>query len=115
MRHPFPAAVTLPLGAMPQTEGSLHLHNLPREVQNAAGGSSQEAPQPSSGPFADSPRPRVALCHLQTPPLLVSQALPGLQLPLLLVEPEPDQPLFLGQMVKQVRKRAGSTPPRSTQ
>lgn len=105
-RHPFPLAVLLPLEASHlSTDSGPHLHNLPWKVQDAAGGPSQEAPQPSGRPFSDGPRQSFALCHLHAPPLLASQALPGLQLPLLLMEPEPNQPLFLGQMAEQVRKR----------
>lgn len=101
-----PLAVLLPLEASHLSmDSGPHLHNLPWKVQDAAGGPSQEAPQPSGRPFSHGPRQRFALCHLHTPPLLASQALPGLQLPLLLMEPEPNQPLFLGQMAEQVRKR----------
>lgn len=81
-----------------------HLHDLPRKVQNAAGCSLQEAPQPCGGPVSHGPGLQHAF-SLQAPLLLASQALSGLQLPLLLVEPEPDQPLFLGQMVEQVKRR----------
>lgn len=87
---------------MPRTVARPHLHNLPRKVQNAAGGSSQEAPESCGGPVSNGLW--CALCPFQTPPFPASEALSGLQLPLLLVEPQPDQPLFLGQMMAQVKR-----------
>lgn len=88
-----------------------HLHDLPREVQNAAGSSSQEAPQPCAGPVSHGPGLQPACC-LQTLLLPAGKALSGLQLPLLLVEPEPDQPLFLGQM--RDKSRGDRTPSMTT-
>lgn len=82
----------------PLSDHCLHLHNLPWKVQNAASRSSKEAPQSCGGPLSDGPRPWCTLCPFQMPPLLVSKALLSLQPPLLLVELEPDQPLFLGQV-----------------
>lgn len=72
-----------------------HLHNLPWKVQHTAGSSSQEAPQPRGRPISNGHGPRSTLLQVQTSLLSASHALPGLQLPLLLVEAEPDQPLLL--------------------
>lgn len=104
VKYPFPSAMLLPSGvSCPPSDHCLHLHNLPRKVQNAASRSSKEAPQSCGGPLSDGPRSWCTLCPLQMPPLLVSKALLSLQPPLLLVELEPDQPLFLGQVKRRRR------------
>lgn len=93
------------LGAPRPPRDPSHLHDLPWKVQNAAGSSSQEAPQSRGGPLSDGPGLWRALCRVRAPSLPAGEALPGLQLPLLLVEPEPNQPLFLRQTRDQTRRQ----------
>lgn len=74
----------------------LHLHDLPRHVQDAASCSAEEASQAGDGAISDHSTPYRLSFAIQQPPLLLSLLpLPQLQLPLLLMVPQPHQTLLL--------------------
>lgn len=83
-----------------------YLHNLPGQIQDAARCPAQVTAQPFGEGIAD----HSSACHrptiLQTPPLPPLLPLPSLQLPLLLVEAQPDQTLFLSEVTSMKSAKA---------
>lgn len=87
-----------------------YLHDLPGQVQDAARCPAQVTAQP----FREGITDHSSTCHhptiLQPSPLPPLLPLPSLQLPLLLVEAQPDQTLFLSGVTANMKPAKASQP-----